>query len=100
CSLQLGPCPLSQTAKPYNIPQTLFEIVEIIRLSQRREHLIHVSGYGCLYVVGDRSEEHTSELQSPCNLVCRLLLEKKNINHHSLNVKDSNLLPSHNLQNS
>src|SRR5256885_7207878 len=27
----------------------------------------------CLY----RSEEHTSELQSPCNLVCRLLLEKK-----------------------
>src|SRR5256885_12302942 len=28
------------------------------------------------YVAG-RSEEHTSELQSPCNLVCRLLLEKK-----------------------
>src|SRR5256885_6176482 len=29
-----------------------------------------------------RSEEHTSELQSPCNLVCRLLLEKKkNINN-------------------
>src|SRR5256885_12318035 len=27
--------------------------------------------------VGQRSEEHTSELQSPCNLVCRLLLEKK-----------------------
>src|SRR5688500_19736999 len=27
--------------------------------------------------VGSRSEEHTSELQSPCNLVCRLLLEKK-----------------------
>src|SRR5256885_12148485 len=29
-------------------------------------------------VVAQRSEEHTSELQSPCNLVCRLLLEKKN----------------------
>src|SRR5256885_6107762 len=28
-----------------------------------------------------RSEEHTSELQSPCNLVCRLLLEKKNGGH-------------------
>src|SRR5256885_2696237 len=28
-----------------------------------------------------RSEEHTSELQSPCNLVCRLLLEKTNIAH-------------------
>src|SRR2546426_7792589 len=27
--------------------------------------------------VHQRSEEHTSELQSPCNLVCRLLLEKK-----------------------
>src|SRR5256885_6798001 len=29
-----------------------------------------------------RSEEHTSELQSPCNLVCRLLLEKKKKNIH------------------
>src|SRR5256885_14951501 len=28
-----------------------------------------------------RSEEHTSELQSPCNLVCRLLLEKKKKQH-------------------
>src|SRR5256885_10066603 len=38
-------------------------------------------------VQNDRSEEHTSELQSPCNLVCRLLLEKKkklnmDIRHH------------------
>src|SRR5256885_5011206 len=32
---------------------------------------------------GGRSEEHTSELQSPCNLVCRLLLEKKNTNRSS-----------------
>src|SRR5256885_2814836 len=30
-----------------------------------------------------RSEEHTSELQSPCNLVCRLLLEKKKCTPHS-----------------
>src|SRR5256885_13149759 len=30
-----------------------------------------------LAAVPHRSEEHTSELQSPCNLVCRLLLEKK-----------------------
>src|SRR5256885_10847342 len=30
-----------------------------------------------------RSEEHTSELQSPCNLVCRLLLEKKKKNNSS-----------------
>src|SRR5207248_7681741 len=39
----------------------------------------HPSGqylYGCILAV--RSEEHTSELQSPYDLVCRLLLEKKN----------------------
>src|SRR5256885_7405913 len=32
---------------------------------------------GYKLAVDPRSEEHTSELQSPCNLVCRLLLEKK-----------------------
>src|SRR5256885_4610883 len=32
---------------------------------------------GVFMLPGARSEEHTSELQSPCNLVCRLLLEKK-----------------------
>src|SRR5256885_5793334 len=36
--------------------------------------------------VGRRSEEHTSELQSPCNLVCRLLLETKKITHVSSQV--------------
>src|SRR2546426_5096129 len=35
------------------------------------------SGLGSIH----RSEEHTSELQSPCNLVCRLLLEKKKNTH-------------------
>src|SRR2546426_7142765 len=38
-----------------------------------REHLLGAN----------RSEEHTSELQSPCNLVCRLLLEKKKITAHT-----------------
>src|SRR5256885_12997922 len=38
-----------------------------------RERLVH-----CAFDLDPcRSEEHTSELQSPCNLVCRLLLEKK-----------------------
>src|SRR5256885_5397139 len=44
-----------------------------------REH-IRIIAAGRAFVVGNeiaRSEEHTSELQSPCNLVCRLLLEKK-----------------------
>src|SRR2546426_7958460 len=35
------------------------------------------SARGCVRRCWQRSEEHTSELQSPCNLVCRLLLEKK-----------------------
>src|SRR5256885_2830986 len=34
-----------------------------------------------------RSEEHTSELQSPCNLVCRLLLEKKKTTPHQRLIK-------------
>src|SRR5256885_6918726 len=47
-----------------------------------------------------RSEEHTSELQSPCNLVCRLLLEKKKKNettrlspHRSRALSPQNTLP-------
>src|SRR5256885_11993154 len=38
-----------------------------------------------------RSEEHTSELQSPCNLVCRLLLEKKK----NKALHDTTTIPSH-----
>src|SRR5256885_6561393 len=34
-----------------------------------------------------RSEEHTSELQSPCNLVCRLLLEKKKKHRQASNTR-------------
>src|SRR5256885_4838110 len=34
-----------------------------------------------------RSEEHTSELQSPCNLVCRLLLEKKKKIHYLCRIR-------------
>src|SRR5256885_12335760 len=37
-----------------------------------------------------RSEEHTSELQSPCNLVCRLLLEKKKKNSYNRNYVCTN----------
>src|SRR5256885_4231696 len=40
---------------------------------------------------GDRSEEHTSELQSPCNLVCRLLLEKKKKKNEKAEKKLHNL---------
>src|SRR5256885_3538279 len=46
----------------------------------------------------NRSEEHTSELQSPCNLVCRLLLEKKkkmkalNTSSHTSSTAVTNVL--------
>src|SRR5205807_9991041 len=50
--------------------------------------------------VHSRSEEHTSELQSPCNLVCRLLLEKKKkLKYYPLphdNLTQDVLLLSHN----
>src|SRR2546426_3448382 len=39
-----------------------------------------------------RSEEHTSELQSPCNLVCRLLLEKKKNNKVTATKKKMSLV--------
>src|SRR2546426_6761476 len=50
-----------------------------LRAIERRFHPLVVTpiGNGRLLRSGSRSEEHTSELQSPCNLVCRLLLEKK-----------------------
>src|SRR6266850_3107096 len=46
-----------------------------------------------------RSEEHTSELQSPCNLVCRLLLEKKNKKSmHILFFTQENENPTNNIK--
>src|SRR5256885_7792919 len=47
-------------------------------------HAQATASCGCRLSMWRRSEEHTSELQSPCNLVCRLLLEKKKI--HELNL--------------
>src|SRR5256885_13286385 len=40
-----------------------------------------------------RSEEHTSELQSPCNLVCRLLLEKKKQKHLLTSIESNSATP-------
>src|SRR5260370_24393193 len=48
-----------------------------------------VAGMSCaIQLRKDRSEEHTSELQSHLNLVCRLLLEKKKIVRESLSYND------------
>src|SRR5256885_9800556 len=47
------------------------------RLVDDRDDQVHPGGERAVVPPQPRSEEHTSELQSPCNLVCRLLLEKK-----------------------
>src|SRR5256885_12604880 len=53
------------------------EIRRVIEGNYQRARQILTSSLDKLHTMADRSEEHTSELQSPCNLVCRLLLEKK-----------------------
>src|SRR5256885_10948796 len=58
----------------------LRELISRCRSRSRREfdrHRCAMSPRVGTTAHGRRSEEHTSELQSPCNLVCRLLLEKK-----------------------
>src|SRR5256885_7481283 len=62
--------PPRSTLFPYT---TLFRSLHHRRLPVRGHHAVADARHG------GRSEEHTSELQSPCNLVCRLLLEKKKI---------------------
>src|SRR2546426_6579401 len=55
------------------------ENLEILQVKTRKGVVKKLGGTGNSLGAGEtsRSEEHTSELQSPCNLVCRLLLEKK-----------------------
>src|SRR5256885_10591862 len=55
---------------------TLFPYTTLFRSALHRCGR-HPFGVGEPVPEGERSEEHTSELQSPCNIVCRLLLEKK-----------------------
>src|SRR5205807_6982406 len=102
CLLTFRPSP-STTLFPYTRSSDLVQVVDHLRVPLA-EHVKHRAGglvdllvrvavdvdEGVLRPVGGRlprqappywskrSEEHTSELQSPCNLVCRLLLEKKN----------------------
>src|SRR5256885_11834641 len=53
------------------------EVREAVAFAHRKALPLFVLGGGSNLVVADaRSEEHTSELQSPCNLVCRLLPAK------------------------
>src|SRR5258708_29655264 len=64
--------------------------VEPVLLQQPGKKLLREVLRGCSRRTGStpRSEEHTSELQSPDHLVCRLLLEKKK-KHHTLQTRSS-----------
>src|SRR3712207_8539575 len=92
--------PPRSTLFPYT---TLFRSFELVRSIARRRGLVLVAagaplagadgvhgrrGRG-LRTASARSEEHTSELQSRQYLVCRLLLEKKNINEHTYTVQNT-----------
>src|SRR5688500_19482775 len=93
--------PPSSTLFPYT---TLFRSLSRLPEDRRRSArlCIRTGGVSISSVVGQpallrrpggvdslagcqRSEEHTSELQSPCNLVCRLLLEKKKTDYTQIN---------------
>src|SRR5256885_10711077 len=65
--------PPRSTLFPYT---TLFRSVHVWR-AHRGQSGNQRGGSHAWEIHQARSEEHTSELQSPCNLVCRLLLEKK-----------------------
>src|SRR2546426_8566859 len=77
--------PPRSTLFPYT---TLFRSVDVTGSRQQRLDLLALLGSPDLAQQGEevRSEEHTSELQSPCNLVCRLLLEKKKIHNQEQDV--------------
>src|SRR2546426_2594914 len=57
------------------LPGSHYQMQHVFRSGERVDAALRVGDR--LVPVDARSEEHTSELQSPCNLVCRLLLEKK-----------------------
>src|SRR5438309_8653829 len=67
--------PPRSTLFPYT---TLFRSVNFqLHVNDKESWIDHVAKTGKLAVAENRSEEHTSELQSQFHLVCRLLLEKK-----------------------
>src|SRR5260370_20053316 len=69
----------SKGRAPFGGPSPMERASEIRRPLSRRVHSLHAGSLGIAKSCHrDRSEEHTSELQSHLNLVCRLLLEKKN----------------------
>src|SRR2546430_13285589 len=81
--------PPRSTLFPYTtlFRSRVFEGVPGIRHSALAQHPPQIGGGGDYGVL--RSEEHTSELQSQSNLVCRLLLEKKKAHHAVTRTHDT-----------
>src|SRR2546430_13324107 len=72
--------PPRSTLFPYT---TLFRSKHCVPHRPRELSRVRVLATGMVRRDDDRSEEHTSELQSQSNLVCRLLLEKKKLPHRN-----------------
>src|SRR5438552_12567265 len=92
--------PPRSTLFPYT---TLFRSIHFSASSQRlfASYFIFASTLTPNRARGSRSEEHTSELQSPDHLVCRLLLEKKKKNksylyhHHVSSIQSHDFIYTH-----
>src|SRR2546430_13188373 len=82
-------CDWSSDVCSSDLREAPFRIFPWKNLSECRTGIL-ASGYWLLQF--RRSEEHTSELQSQSNLVCRLLLEKKKKNYHTSNLIIATLL--------
>src|SRR3989454_4885923 len=94
---QVSPEDLNEEDKVMLVFSYLWVLAIVPFMVTRREYVrwhakqgLILCGVACLVFLGVifvRSEEHTSELQSPCNLVCRLLLEKKKKIKTRINTK-------------
>src|SRR5205807_392023 len=69
----------NEAAEKYPDVRTVRSLDELLGIREIR--LVVIATPNDTHYSLARSEEHTSELQSPCNLVCRLLLEKKKTNN-------------------
>src|SRR5437762_10769225 len=77
CPQKRGVCLQVKTMTPKK-PNSALRKIARVRLSNGKEVTAYIPGEE--HNLQERSEEHTSELQSPMYLVCRLLLEKKKKN--------------------
>src|SRR5260221_8789982 len=94
--------PPRSTLFPYT---TLFRSFKSVRLITSDWHMRRAAfelgraSPGHVAVIRDRSEEHTSELQSHSDLVCRLLLEKKKQRNDDHSVSSEELIGEHQAHN-